>query len=119
MYCAELLPIHVRSKGCALGTMCYCLGTFATAEILPIGIANISYRFFIIFTVLNGVISIITGLFYRETARLSLEQIELLYVGQPQKSDDKTIRTIMDDAKLDDRGIEISHVEQLIRSECK
>lgn len=76
-YGAELLPNRVRSKGCALGATLYWLGTFATSKILPIGIANISYRFFIIFAVLNVVISIILGVFYKETAGLSLEEIEL------------------------------------------
>lgn len=111
MYCAELLPITVRSKGCALGTMCYWLGTFATAEITPIGIANISYRFFIIFTVFNGVIAIIIGVFYKETAGLSLEQIELLYVKESQISADKNMRAIMDGAKIEDQTT--THIEEV------
>ena len=111
MYCAELMPISVRSKGCALGTMCYWLGTFATSEILPIGIANLSYRFFIIFTVLNAVIAVVIGTFYKETAGLSLEQIELLYVKDPQSSGDKSIRAIMEGAKMEDQAVHIEELE--------
>ena len=111
MYCAELLPISVRSKGCALGTMCYWLGTFATAEILPIGIANISYRFFIIFTVFNGVICLIIGFFYKETAGLSLEEIELLYVKELDESEDKNVRAIVQGSKME--GHAVAHVEEV------
>jgi hypothetical protein len=49
------MPIRIRSKGCSIATAMYWLGSFATTEILPKAIANIEWRFFIVFAVTNFV----------------------------------------------------------------
>ena len=56
-------------------------------------------------------LTFVVGIFYKETAGLSLEQIELLYIKDSGTLDDENVRAIMDEAKLEEQAV--SHVEQL------
>ena len=56
-------------------------------------------------------LTLVVGIFYKETAGLSLEQIELLYIKDTGTSDDENVRAIMDEAKLEEQAV--AHVEQL------
>lgn len=45
----------------------------------PVGIANISWKYYILYAVLNFAFVPIVQVFYEETAKLSLEQIDELF----------------------------------------
>lgn len=52
-------------------------------EFVPSAIANISWRTYIIFAVLNFTWAPLLYLFYPETARMTMEEIDNLFVKEP------------------------------------
>lgn len=52
-------------------------------EFVPSAITNISWRTYIIFAVLNFTWAPLLYLFYPETARLTMEEIDNLFVKEP------------------------------------
>ncbi|KAL2829594.1 hypothetical protein BJY01DRAFT_254946, partial [Aspergillus pseudoustus] len=56
---------------------------FAIVEITPIGIQNIGWRFWIVWTVLNAVFLPVIYFFYPETANRTLEDVDAYYRSNP------------------------------------
>lgn len=52
-------------------------------EVTPIAIENIYYKFYIILGVLNCCNAIVIWLFYPETARQSLEELDFYFAKKP------------------------------------
>ena len=78
-YPAEILPLQIREKGLALGNICYWAFQVMVVEITPIGLANIGYKFYIIFTLFNAFIAVVVYFCWVETNQLSLEQIDFYF----------------------------------------
>jgi Sugar (and other) transporter len=53
--------------------------------ITPIGLKNLNYKFYIIWAVVDVAFMFIVYTFYPETARKSLEEIDLLFVEESGK----------------------------------
>ena len=98
LYPVEINSLSMRTKGAAIGKYCLnrcscrpslaesCAGTatnwifnFMVVEITPIGIATLSWRFYIIWTIFNFAFLPIIYLFYPETAARTLEDIDRLF----------------------------------------
>ena len=79
-YPAEILPLQIREKGLALGNCCYWAFQFMMVEITPIAIDNIYYKFYIILAALNVFNAVCIFVFYPETARKSLEELDFFFV---------------------------------------
>lgn len=75
----ELNSLSMRTKGAALGTATNWAMNFVVVEITPIGIDNLGWQFYIIWTVMNLVFVPIIYLFYPETANRQLEDIDLFF----------------------------------------
>ena len=75
----EILPLHARAKGTAIGISANWLWNFFVVEITPTIITNIKWRSYLIFTVTNLAFSIMVYLFYPETKKLTLESIDKLF----------------------------------------
>ena len=73
----------MRTKGAAVATATDWLTNFIVVEITPIGINNIGWKFYIIFTVLNAVFLPILWLFYPETSDRTLEDLDAYYRDNP------------------------------------
>lgn len=76
---AEVLPLQIREQGLAIGNMFYWLFQFMMVEITPIAIKNIYYKFYIILAVFNVCIAVIVWLFFPETAKLTLEELDFFF----------------------------------------
>lgn len=76
---AEVLPLQIREQGLAIGNMFYWLFQFMIVEITPIAIKNIYYKFYIVMAVFNVCMAVIVWLFYPETARLTLEELDFFF----------------------------------------
>lgn len=59
-------------------------------EVTPVSVANIGWRTYLIWAVLNLANAIIVWLFYPETAGIPLEQIDLLFTERVHEGDEKT-----------------------------
>ena len=58
----------MRTKGAAIGTATNWIFNFMVVEITPIGIQNLQWRFYIIWTVFNASFVPLMYFFYPETA---------------------------------------------------
>ncbi|PKY00220.1 putative MFS sugar transporter [Aspergillus campestris IBT 28561] len=83
LYPTEINSLPMRTKGAAVATATDWITNFVIVEITPIGIQNIGWRFYIVWTVLNAVFFPIVYFFYPETANRTLEDIDAYYRTDP------------------------------------
>jgi MFS family permease len=79
---AEYAPLAIRTKSAALATASNWIFTFLVVEITPISINSIQWKTYIYFAAFNALFLPLIWFFYPETRNLSLEQIDLLFVGE-------------------------------------
>ncbi|KAJ5716260.1 hypothetical protein N7493_008171 [Penicillium malachiteum] len=135
LYPTEINSLPMRTKGAALATATDWITNFAIVEITPIGIQNIGWKFWIVWTITNAIFFPIIYFFYPETANRTLEDIDAYYRlnpsfvvtkdpdaisrGRPQKyidhEDEEVHRTAK--TKAMDQTAEAEHVE--VTSESK
>ena len=82
MYASEIMPLRTRNKGVALGAASHWLSNFVVVYVTPQAIQSLGYRLYIIWAVLNAIFVPITWLFYPETARRSLEDMDEIFVKE-------------------------------------
>lgn len=83
LYPTEINSLSMRTKGAAIGTATNWIFNFMVVEITPIGIQNLKWKFYIVWTILNASFVPVMYLFYPETAGRSLEDIDKYYQGNP------------------------------------
>ncbi|KAL4763167.1 sugar porter family MFS transporter [Aspergillus foveolatus] len=83
LYPTEINSLPMRTKGAAVATATNWITNFAIVEITPIGIQNIGWRFWIVWTVLNAVFLPVIYFLYPETANRTLEDIDSYYRSSP------------------------------------
>lgn len=79
MYASEIMPLRTRNKGVAFGAASHWLSNFVVVYVTPQAIHSLGYRLYIIWAVLNASFVPITWLFYPETARRSLEDMDAVF----------------------------------------
>ncbi|EIW82727.1 general substrate transporter [Coniophora puteana RWD-64-598 SS2] len=75
VYCSEIFPTHVRSQGMAFSLIGTFLSTIVFLEAGPTALANIQWRYYIMFICLTLLDIIIIWTYFPETKGLSLEEI--------------------------------------------
>ncbi|WVR07285.1 hypothetical protein IAU60_004326 [Kwoniella sp. DSM 27419] len=78
---SEYAPLPIRAPAAALASASNWIFTFLVVEITPVSIKSIGYKTYIYFCVFNACFIPAIYFLYPETARLSLEQIDLLFTG--------------------------------------
>ncbi len=76
---AEISPVKTRAKANAVSTCTNWLFNFLIVMVTPIMITNISYGTYIFFAAVNACFIPIIYIFYPETARRSLEEIDIIF----------------------------------------
>ncbi|PKY07978.1 general substrate transporter [Aspergillus campestris IBT 28561] len=79
LYAAEMAPLQIRAAVNAVSTATVWAFNFLLAEITPVGFASISYRYYIIFAVINACIVPSVYFFFPETKGRSLEEIDEIF----------------------------------------
>lgn len=82
MYASEIMPLRTRNKGVALGAASHWLSNFVVVYITPQAIQGLGYRLYLIWAALNATFVPITWLFYPETARRSLEDMDAVFLNE-------------------------------------
>ncbi len=82
MYASEIMPLRTRNKGVAIGVGSHWLSNFVVVYVTPMAIRNLGFRLYIIWAVLNASFVPITYLFYPETARRSLEEVDEIFLRE-------------------------------------
>lgn len=81
LYPSEISTLRIRSKGSAISVLSKWMFNFLVVMISPVAMANIGYRTYIIFIVLNFVFIFVLFFFYPETKGLPLEQVDRIFEG--------------------------------------
>ncbi|KAH7119813.1 putative Myo-inositol transporter 1 [Dendryphion nanum] len=79
VYVPEILPLHVRAKGTAVGISANWIWNFLVVQITPSLINNLQWRGYLIFMVLNFSFIPLVYFCYPETSNLTLEEIDYLF----------------------------------------
>ena len=79
-YAVEIAPQEYRTQISAIAYNFLWTYAFVTAEVTPVGLNTITYRYFIIFAACNAAIAVAVYLFFPETMSLSLEQIDQIFI---------------------------------------
>ncbi|PYH45552.1 transcription factor TFIIIB subunit BRF1 [Aspergillus saccharolyticus JOP 1030-1] len=80
VYGPEILPLHVRNKGSAIGISANWLWNFFVAMIAPVLIQDLEWKGYLIFMCFNLLFVPIIYFYYPETANMSLENIDQLFM---------------------------------------
>ncbi|KAF2099674.1 general substrate transporter [Rhizodiscina lignyota] len=116
-YPSEINTTRVRSKMQAIASGWNWMAVFAVVKITPISFANIGWRTFIIFAVLNAAFVPMIYCFYPETKGLELEDIPLLFAkggitGGVFTSRGKTVTPHQHAQELISRKVEVDTGEE-------
>ncbi|KAI5302780.1 hypothetical protein KEM56_000361 [Ascosphaera pollenicola] len=79
LYPAEIVPLKIRAPTNALSTSANWIFNFMVVMICPVAFANIGYQTYIIFAVINAFIFPTIYLFFPETRRRSLEEMDDIF----------------------------------------
>ncbi|KAK5631789.1 hypothetical protein RRF57_007503 [Xylaria bambusicola] len=79
LYPAEINPIMTRAKANAVSTCTNWLFNFFIVLITPVLVTNIGWGTFFFFAILNATFIPVIYFFYPETARRSLEEIDIIF----------------------------------------
>ncbi|KAF8229257.1 general substrate transporter [Tricholoma matsutake] len=79
LYPTEINSLSMRTYGAALGTGSNWISNYIVVQITPTGIANLGWRFYLIWVVFNAVFVPLIWAIYPETANRHLEDIDRLY----------------------------------------
>ncbi|KAI1869758.1 hypothetical protein JX265_001990 [Neoarthrinium moseri] len=82
-YCAEILNFTIRAKGMAFYSIFVSSTGFFNQYVIPVGLADIGWRFYIVGVVWNTFIAVVIFFTYIETKSLTLEQIDQRFNGVP------------------------------------
>ncbi|KAJ5348526.1 uncharacterized protein N7506_001779 [Penicillium brevicompactum] len=83
LYPTEISSLSMRTKSTAVATATNWICNFVIVEITPIGIQNIGWKFWIVWTVFNAAFIPVIYFFYPETANRTLEDIDTYYRSDP------------------------------------
>ncbi|KAJ4342849.1 hypothetical protein N0V95_006828 [Ascochyta clinopodiicola] len=79
VYVPEILPLHVRAKGTAVGISANWLWNFFVVMITPTLLNSLAWKGYLIFMALNFSFIPLVYFCYPETANLSLEEVDWLF----------------------------------------
>lgn len=79
VYCTELFPTAIRATGGAIATFWSFVIQVILAQASPVALANIGWRYYIFFIVMNLLVALIVFLFVPETKGKSLEEVNEVF----------------------------------------
>lgn len=80
MYAGEIAPLSIRHKVAALGACTNWLFNFLIAEASPTALANIGYKYYILYACISFVAFVVFYTFYPETKGRTLEEIDEIFI---------------------------------------
>lgn len=81
VYGPEVLPLHVRAKGNAMGISAVWLWNFVVVMVTPVLINRVQWGTYLIFAVLNFVYVPILYSFYPELTNMTLEEVDDVFTA--------------------------------------
>jgi MFS family permease len=101
VYPAEIFPTEVRAKGNALATLVNWSTNLLFAQVSPIALGQIGFRYFYVFFAFNMVSATCFFFFYPETKGYTLEEVNQLFGDQaiPHALEDPSGAAVVIEAK--------------------
>ena len=84
VYVPEILPLHVRAKGTAVGISANWIWNFVVVMITPTLLTNLKWKGYLIFMCLNFAFVPLVYFVYPETSNLTLEDIDYLFTKESE-----------------------------------
>ncbi len=75
MYCSEIFPTHIRSRGLAFSLAVLFLSTIAYLEAAPTAFAQVGWKYYLLFIILTAIHLPLIIWYFPETKGLSLEEV--------------------------------------------
>jgi len=85
VYVPEILPLHARAKGMAVGISSNWLWNFVVVMITPVAIENLQWKAYLIFMCTNIAFVPLVYFCYPETSNLTLEEVDGLFTEDGKK----------------------------------
>ena len=79
MYCSEIFPTHIRSKGVGWSLAVLFLSALVYLEAAPTAFANIGWKYYLLFIILTAINIAVIWWLFPETKGLSLEEINEMF----------------------------------------
>lgn len=111
LYPAEINSQQWRFFGAAVATATNWLFNYIVVVITPTAADNIGWRYYVIYAVLNFVFAVICWLFFEETAKLSLEEIDKVFAEDFHKKNGSEYVSPQETALRAKKVPESEHVE--------
>ncbi|GME28242.1 Sugar transporter [Neofusicoccum parvum] len=83
LYCTEVAPIRLRVAMSSISTANHWLWNFVVVMVTPVALANIAWRYYIVYAVIGACIPITVYFFYPETMGRNLEELDLMFRESP------------------------------------
>ena len=83
LYPTEINSLPMRTKGAAVATATNWISNFVIVEVTPIGIQNLGWRFWIVWTIFNFAFVPLIYFLYPETSNRTLEDMDDYYRSNP------------------------------------
>lgn len=108
VYGSEIFPTNYRARGLNIAASASAIGALISSQTWPVGMQTIGSKTHFIFMSTNVVAAVIIWLFYPETGRRSLEDMEALFDPDysPRISLDREGERYRDDGEGDDEASE-------------
>ncbi|TIA47357.1 putative Myo-inositol transporter 1 [Aureobasidium pullulans] len=85
VYVPEILPLHARAKGTAIGVSSNWLWNFVVVMITPTLLNNLQWQAYLIFMCTNLAFIPLVYFCYPETSNLTLEEVDFLFIKDGSK----------------------------------
>ncbi len=82
VYVPEILPLHVRAKGTAVGISSNWIWNFFVVMVTPTLINNIKWKAYLVFMITNFAFVPLVYFCYPETSNLTLEEIDWIFLDK-------------------------------------
>lgn len=79
LYCAEIMPLHLRSKGNAVTTSSNWLWNFGTVMMTPSMMGSLGWKGYMVFCIFNFAFLPVIYFYYPETSGRRLEEIDAIF----------------------------------------
>ena len=100
LYAAEIAPLRARAQGAALGSVSNWTFCFLVVMTIPVSFANLGWKTYIYYAVLNALFVPIIYFFLVETRGRSLEELDIIFAtpGDPVKNEKRMPHNISNSA---------------------
>jgi hypothetical protein len=103
LYPSEVLAFNSRAKGLAFYNLARSIVLIINTYVPPIAIANVSWRFYIFYILVDACGAVVVYLIFVETRGWNLEEIEAIFSSKsPKKESLKTHRNVFTDVQAAD-----------------